>query len=255
VVAGVVAETPRVRTLEVDVEGWPGHRAGQHVDVRLTAEDAYQAQRSYSIASAPEEARLRLTVERIDDGEVSPYLVDVVEPGDRFEVRGPVGGWFVWDAGAGAGAGAGPGAGKGAGPGAGAGGGPLLLVGGGSGVVPLAAMLRHRVASGSDVPVCLICSSRSWDDVIYRAELGRLADGDGVRVVHTLTRSQPPEWGGYRRRVDADLLAAEGWPAADAPLCYICGPTGFVESVASALVGLGHDPGRIRTERFGPTGR
>jgi ferredoxin-NADP reductase len=228
-VVETVAETPRVRTLVLDVPAWPGHRAGQHVDVRLTAEDGYQAERSYSIASAPENGRVALTVERLDDGEVSPYLVDEVVAGDRFELRGPIGGYFVWEAGHG---------------------GPLLLVAGGSGVVPLMAMIRHRAAAGSDVPTRLLYSSRSWDHVIYRDELERLA-GDGLEVVHTLTRSQPPGWSGYSRRVDAELLREVAWPPDAEARAYVCGPTSFVESVASGLVELGHDPASIRTERFG----
>ena len=241
-------ETARVHSLVLAVDGWAGHRAGQHVDVRLTADDGYQAQRSYSIASAPD-GPLTLTVERIDDGEVSPYLAGEARSGDKFELRGPVGGYFVWDAGTDAG--------------------PLLLVAGGSGVVPLAAMLRHRVASGSDVPVRLLSSSRSWDDVIYRDELAALAaDVAGVEVVHTLTRSQPPGWTGFSRRIDAALLAAVAWPAAafgppmpavatpavDRPQAFVCGPTRFVEAVAKGLLALGYEAGRVRTERFGPTG-
>ncbi|MGH9222274.1 MAG: ferredoxin reductase [Acidimicrobiales bacterium] len=228
-----------MHSLVLDVPGWTGHRAGQHVDVRLTAEDGYQAQRSYSIASAPT-APLTLTVERIDDGEVSPYLVGDVQAGDRFELRGPIGGYFVWDAG-----------------GVQASNGPLLLVAGGSGVVPLAAMLRHRVASGSDVAVRLLYSSRSLDDVIYRDQLDGLAasaPGSGVEVVHTLTRSQPPGWTGYSRRIDAGLLAEVAWPAAGRPVAFVCGPTRFVETVAKGLLELGYEAGRIRTERFGPTG-
>jgi ferredoxin-NADP reductase len=234
VVAGAVVETPRARTLELDVAGWTGHLAGQHVDVRLTAEDGYQALRSYSIASAPEDGALRLTVERIDDGEVSPYLVDEARPGDQLEIRGPIGGYFVWHARLG---------------------GPLLLVAGGSGVVPLAAMLRHRVASGSDVPVRLVYSSRSAEEVIYRDELARLAERDGVDVVHTLTRAQPPGWTGYGRRVDRELLDEIAWPVDASPLSYVCGPASFVEAVARSLLELGYDAARIRTERFGPTGR
>ncbi len=231
--SAAVPETRRVRTLSLDVPGWPGHQAGQHVDVRLTAEDGYQAVRSYSVASAPEDAEVRLTVERVDGGEVSPYLVDEARPGDQLEVRGPIGRYFVWHA---------------------ALGGPLLLVAGGSGVVPLAAMLRHRVAAGSDAAVRLMLSSRSWDDVIYRDELARLATCEGVDVVHTLTRQQPPGWTEYARRIDADLLAEVAWPPAADPVTYVCGPTPFVEAVARSLVQLGHDPARIRTERFGPTG-
>lgn len=228
-----MAETPRVRTLLLEAPGWAGHRAGQHVDVRLTAEDGYQAERSYSIASAPGEA-LALTVERLDDGEVSPYLVDEVVPGDRFELRGPIGGYFVWDARASD---------------------PLLLVAGGSGVCPLMAMLRHRAARSSDVPARLLYSARDLGDVIFRPELDRLAAaGDGAEVRLTLTRARPPGWTGYGRRVDAEMLGEVAWPSERRPLAFVCGPTPFVEAVASSLVTLGQDPGRIRTERFGPTG-
>jgi ferredoxin-NADP reductase len=228
-VADTLAETPRVRTLVLDIPEWPGHRAGQHVDVRLTAEDGYQAERSYSIGSAPEDQRVALTVERLDEGEVSPYLVDEVVVGDELELRGPIGGYFVWEA---------------------AQGGPLLLVAGGSGVVPLMAMLRHREAADGDVPARLLYSSRSWDDVIYRDELERL-DRGGLEVVHTLTRAQPPGWTGYARRVDEELLSGVAWPPEDEPRVYVCGPAAFVESVAGGLVRLGHDPRAIRTERFG----
>jgi ferredoxin-NADP reductase len=231
-VVALVRETPRATTIVLDVPGWPGHRAGQHVDVRLTAEDGYQAQRSYSIASAPDGARLELTVERLDDGEVSPYLTGELRPGDRIELRGPVGGYFVWEPGSG---------------------GPVLLVGGGSGVVPLMAMIRARAAAASDAEVLLLASSRGWDEVIYREELTRLA-GDGLTVVHTLTRTRPPGWTGYARRVDAEMLAAVGPAPAAMPRAFVCGPTPFVEVVAEALVGLGHDPGSIRTERFGSSG-
>ena len=231
-VVEVVTETDRVRTLAFDVPGWPGHRAGQHVDVRLTAEDGYRAERSYSIGSAPDGSRIELTVERIEDGEVSPYLTDELRPGDTIELRGPVGGYFVWEP---------------------ALGGPLLLVAGGSGIVPLMAMLRVRAAAGSNADARLLVSSRSWDDVIYREELDRLS-GNGLRVVHTLTRSQPPGWTGHARRVDAEMLAEVGPGPAERPRAYVCGPTPFVEIVAGALVGLGHDPVAIKTERFGPTG-
>jgi len=231
-VVDVVAETSRAKTLALDVPGWPGHRAGQHVDVRLTAEDGYQAERSYSIASAPNGTRVELTVERLDDGEVSPYLTDVLHPGDQLELRGPVGGYFVWEPTVG---------------------GRVLLVGGGSGVVPLMAIIRERAGAGSDVDMRLLYSSRNWDDVIYREELERLA-GPGLTVVHTLTRSQPDGWSGYARRVDAEMLEEVGPPPADAPVVYICGPTPFVEAVATTLVGLGHEPHSIKTERFGPTG-
>jgi ferredoxin-NADP reductase len=223
-VVETVSETPRVRTLVLDVPGWSGHRAGQHVDVRLTAEDGYQAERSYSVASAPGEAAA-LTVERLDDGEVSPYLVDEVVPGDRFELRGPIGGYFVWD----------PDTADA----------PLFLVAGGSGVVPLMSMLRHHAATGSTVPVKLLYSSRTLADVIYRTELERFD------VVHTLTRRQPDGWRGYARRVDADLLRDVAFPPSDDPRVFVCGPTSFVEAVAEGLVALGHRPGRIRTERFG----
>jgi ferredoxin-NADP reductase len=233
-VAADVTETPRVRSLVLDVPGWPGHRAGQHVDVRLTAEDGYQAQRSYSIASAPESQELVLTVERLEDGEVSPYLVDEVRAGDVVELRGPIGGYFVWDASLDE---------------------PLLLVGGGSGVVPLMAMIRHRVAAGGSTPVRLLYSSRSLGDVIYREELDRLSSrSDGVEVIHTLTREQPSGWRGYTRRIDADMLREIAWPAADSPIAFVCGPTRLVEAVAEGLVDVGYEPGRVRTERFGPTG-
>jgi ferredoxin-NADP reductase len=226
-------ETPRTRSLDLEVPGWPGHLPGQHVDVRLTAEDGYQAQRSYSIASAPG-GPVGITVERIDDGEVSPYLCDELRPGDQLELRGPIGGYFVWEP---------------------ALGGPLLLVAGGSGVVPLAAMLRQRAAAGSRVPARLLYSSRSLEDVIYRQELDQLAAADhDLQVVHTLTRSQPPGWTGHRRRIDTELLAEVAWPPAERPLAYVCGPTRLVEAVATGLVTLGHDPARVRTERFGPTG-
>jgi ferredoxin-NADP reductase len=231
-VVEIVTETPRVKTIVFEVPGWAGHRPGQHVDVRLTAEDGYQAERSYSIGSAPSGNRIELTVERLDDGEVSPYLTDELRPGDQIELRGPVGGYFVWEP---------------------VEGGPLLLVAGGSGVVPLMAMIRAREAAASDIETRLVFSSRNWDDVIYRAELERL-DGDGLAVVHTLTRSQPPGWTGYARRVDRDMLAQVGPSPAERPRVYVCGPTPFVEAVAEALVQLGHEPLRVRTERFGPTG-
>jgi ferredoxin-NADP reductase len=231
-VVDVLTETPRVKTIAFDVAGWAGHRAGQHVDVRLTAEDGYQAERSYSIASAPNGTRLALTVVRIADGEVSPYLADELKPGDRIELRGPVGGYFVWEPPQG---------------------GPLLLVAGGSGIAPLMAMIRLRAAAGSDVDTRLQFSSRGWDDIIYREELERL-DGNGLTVVHTLTSSQPPGWTGYARLVDAEMLAEVGPSPAERPRVYVCGPTPFAEAVTEALVHLGHDPQAIKTERFGPTG-
>jgi ferredoxin-NADP reductase len=219
-----------VKTLSLDVPGWQGHRAGQHVDIRLTAEDGYQAERSYSISSAPDAERVELTVERLDDGEVSPYLTDEAQPGDQFEIRGPVGGYFVWDPSPG---------------------GPVLLVGGGSGVAPLMAMARQRARDGDDVATRLVYSARALEDVIYREELERL-NSDGFEVVYTLTREQPEGWTGYARRVDRELLA-EVAPDGLA-LTFVCGPTPFVEAVAEAMVALGHDPYRIKTERFGPTG-
>ncbi len=230
-VGTVMDETPQVRTLSLSVPDWSGHRAGQHVDIRLTADDGYQAERAYSIASAPGEP-LTITVERLDDGEVSPYLTEEARPGDEFEVRGPIGGYFVWEAESG---------------------GPLLLAAGGSGVVPLRAIVRHRSRTGSTVPVKLLYSSRSWEDVIYSSELD--VPPDGVDVIHTLTRSQPPSWHGYARRVDRQMLAEVAWPTADRPLAYVCGPTSFVESVAAGLVGLGYPAGRVKTERFGATGQ
>jgi len=228
----VVAETLRVTTIVFDVPSWPGHRAGQHVDVRLTAEDGYQAERSYSIASAPDGTRVALTVQRLEDGEVSPYLTDELRPGEKIELRGPIGGYFVWEP---------------------SDGGPLMLVAGGSGVVPLMAMIRTRAAARDDTETRLLYSSRSEDDVIYRDELERLS-GNGLGVVHTLTDSQPPGWTGYARRVDPEMLAEVAPRPAERPRFYACGPTPFVEAVAEALVRLGHDPLAIKTERFGPTG-
>jgi ferredoxin-NADP reductase len=223
--AELVDETPHARTLVLDVDGWEGHRAGQHVDVRLTAEDGYQAERSYSIASGPDDGKLALTVELIEDGEVSPYLVGELQDGDTFELRGPIGGWFAW------------------GPSEG---GPLLLVGGGSGVVPLRSMLRARPA---DIPARLVYSARTLEDVIYRDELEALGDD----AVLTLTREQRD---GIRSgRVDADLLREVGFAPEQEPRIFVCGPTPFVEAVASELVELGHPPERVKTERFGPTGR
>ena len=226
-------ETPRVRTIALESEAWPGHRAGQHVDVRLTAEDGYQAQRSYSIASAPEQG-LELTVERLDDGEVSPYLVDELRPGDGLELRGPIGGYFVWD---------------------GDDSPSVLLVAGGSGVVPFRAVIRHRLASGSAAPMRLLYSSRTIEDVIYRWELEDIAAADnGVEIVHTLTRAQPEGWTGYSRRIDADMLREVAWPAGERASVFVCGATTFVEAVAEGLVGLGYDPATIKTERYGGIG-
>jgi ferredoxin-NADP reductase len=233
-VVDVLAETDRTVSIVLEVPGWPGHRAGQHVDVRLTAEDGYQAQRSYSIASAPADDTLVLTVERLDDGEVSSYLAGELRAADELELRGPIGGYFVWD---------------------GSLGGPLMLIGGGSGIVPLRAMLRHRIAQSSTVPVRLLYSARTRADLIYHDELVAAAREPGIDVRYTLTRDQPEGWDGYDRRVDLELIRDAVWPPADRPLVYVCGPTAFVEVAADALVSLGHEPGRIRTERFGPTGR
>jgi ferredoxin-NADP reductase len=233
-VSGVIDETPRVKSLVLDVPGWPGHRPGQHVDVRLTAADGYQAQRSYSVASAPESAHVMLTVERIDDGEVSSYLASDVQPGDKFELRGPIGGHFVWTI---------------------AIGGPLFLIAGGSGIAPLMAMLRHRAALKSTIPAVLLYSSRTFEDIIYREELDRLAaHADGITVVHTLTRRQPAGWTGEARRIDRNMLASVGPSPKGEPKIFVCGPTSLVESVADSLLDVGHDRRLIKTERFGPTG-
>jgi ferredoxin-NADP reductase len=233
-VAEVIQETPRVSSLVLKVPGWPGHLAGQHVDVRLTAEDGYQAQRSYSIASAPEDSRVVLTIERLEDGEVSPYLVGEVRAGDKIELRGPIGGYFVWQAGDER---------------------PLLLVAGGSGIVPLMAMIRHYAAAGSTANVRLLYSSRSLDDLIYRDELANLAAGAmRLQVSHTLTRSQPPGWEGYSRRIDGEMVAEVAWPRKDSPAVFVCGPTAFVETAAGLLLESGYEATWIKTERFGATG-
>jgi ferredoxin-NADP reductase len=234
-VGGIRQETPTVKTFALTLPAWMRHRAGQHYDVRLTAPDGYQAQRSYSIASAPEhEGAVELSVEKIADGEVSGYMHDVLMPGDLLEVRGPIGGYFVWEA---------------------MQGGPLLLIAGGSGVVPLMAMLRHRAAAGSRVPARLLFSARSAEDLIYREELDALAaDGSGLEVVYTLTRSQPAGWRGYSRRIDRDMLREVSAPLGATALCYVCGPTLLVETVASGLTAIGLKDAQIKTERFGPTG-
>ena len=230
---GLVEETPRAKSIALDLAEWSGHRAGQHVDVRLTAEDGYQAQRSYSIASAPDDDHVTLLVERLDDGEVSPYLTDELRSGDGLELRGPIGGYFVWDE---------------------SHGGPLLLVAGGTGVAPFRAVLRHHRAIGSTVAVRLLYSARSLPEVVFHEELTAL-DGDGaIDIRLTLTREQPDDWRGYARRIDREMLADVAWPPDEQPLTYVCGPTSFVETAANDLVALGHDPSRIRTERFGPTG-
>ena len=228
------SETARTKSLIFEVPGWGDHKAGQHVDVRLTAPDGYQAQRSYSIASAPEDGRLELVVERLEDGEVSPYLTDELRVGDRLELRGPIGGWFTWEARKG---------------------GPLLLVAGGSGIAPLMAMIRHRSTAGSDIPTRLLYSSRSYEEVIFAGELDLLAPAGGsLEVVHTLTRMQPPGWAGYGRRIDKEMLEEVAFLPEERVHVFVCGPTPLVEVVATALVELGHDPTRIKTERFGPTG-
>jgi ferredoxin-NADP reductase len=231
-VVEVTPETARTKTIVLEAPDWTGHRAGQHVDVRLTAEDGYQAQRSYSIASAPEDSTLMLTVEEIEDGEVSPYLTEELRPGDELELRGPIGGWFVWE---------------------GDEGGPLLLFGGGSGVVPLRAMLRHRAATSNAVPARLVYSARSLQDVMYRDELRRADQDPGVDIRLALSRSWPQDWSGHRGRVDDGLLDEVTWPASEAPAIYVCGPTGFVEAISRQMVARGHAPARVKTERFGPT--
>ena len=233
-VTAVIAETPRVKSLVLNVPGWPGHRPGQHVDVRLTGEDGYQAQRSYSIASAPEAGHLTLTVERIEEGEVSPYLAGEVRAGDQFELRGPIGGYFVWTAATES---------------------PLFLIAGGSGIVPLMAMLRHRAAAPNAAPARLLYSSRTVEDIIYRGELDRLtARHDGLEITHTLTRRQPAGWTGCARRIDKAMLASAGFLPSERPRTFVCGPTQLVESCARTLLELGHEARLIKTERFGPTG-
>jgi ferredoxin-NADP reductase len=227
-------ETPHARTLVLDVPEWPGHRAGQHVDVRLTAEDGYQAQRSYSIASAPNSRFLELTIERLDDGEVSPYLTGVVQPGDVFELRGPIGGYFIWLPQLR---------------------GTLALIAGGSGIVPLMAMLRLRAMTDDAPSAHLLYSVRSSEDVIYGAEIERLAARDDrLSVAYAFTRRHPPDWNGYKRRIDRAMLEEAIPPPGDSPLIYVCGPTSMVEVAATGLVAIGHLPAAIRTERFGPSG-
>lgn len=234
-VVKVKVETSNVKTFTLALRRWTPHRAGQHYDVRLTAPDGYQAQRSYSIASSPEQlGEIDLTVERLSEGEVSTYLHDVLIVGDQVELRGPIGGYFVWEVSMKS---------------------PLLLVAGGSGIVPLMAMLRHRQAAGSQVPVRLLYSSRSYDDIIYRNELDALQkNSKGIEIFHTLTRQQPPEWKGYQRRIDRRMLDEVAEPLGKNLIAYICGPTALVEGVANGLVALGIPPDQVRTERFGPTG-
>jgi ferredoxin-NADP reductase len=234
-VTAIRDETPTVRSFSLQLPSWSGHRPGQHVDLRLTAEDGYSVERSYSIASEPGRAgEIEITVERIEGGEVSPFLHDVMVEGDRVELRGPIGGYFVWEA---------------------ALGGPLLLVAGGSGVVPLMAMLRHRARARSTVPTRLLFSSRHLEEIIYREELDQLvSNADGLEVVHTLTRSQPAGWSGFGRRIDDRMLADVLEPLGSSARAYLCGPTSLVETAANALVRLGLPPDRVRTERFGPSG-
>jgi len=230
----IVVETFRVKSLLLHVPGWQGHLPGQHVDIRLTAEDGYQAQRSYSVASPPEDELLALTVEKVDNGEVSQYLVEDLRVGDRFELRGPIGGYFVWTV---------------------AMRGPLWVIAGGSGIAPLMAMLRHRARRKVRNPALLLYSSRSLEDVIYRAELEAMAERDpDLRVVHTLTRKQPEGWRGHRGRIDKELLAEACFPTEQNPKIFVCGPTSLVEVASRLLVELGHDPLTIKTERFGPSG-
>ncbi len=228
-------ENYRTKTLTLTLPAWVAHRPGQHYDVRLTAPDGYQAQRSYSIASEPERSgEIDLTIERLAEGEVSTYLHEVLVPGDRVEVRGPIGGYFVWEASLG---------------------GPLLLVAGGSGVVPLMAMVRHRRAAGSTVATHLLYSSRSPEDVIYADELQHLQQtGDGLRIIQIFTRARPPNWTGYARRIDAAMLKEVVAPLGRKAQAFICGPTLLVEAAANGLVAAGLAPERIKTERFGPSG-
>jgi ferredoxin-NADP reductase len=233
-VRDIVHENAQATTLALDVEDWPGHRPGQHVDVRLTAEDGYQAERSYSIASAPDDPALALTIERIDDGEVSPWMTDEAQVGDAFELRGPVGGYFVWDDSEPA---------------------PVLLVGGGSGVVPLMSMARHRIDRGVRTRMRMLYSARSADDLLYRAELDAMAEAsDGFEVVFTLTRTWPPQWSGFRHRVDAQMLADVSYAERGTSPAFVCGPTSFVEAVSQGLLLVGYTAGRVKTERFGPSG-
>ena len=234
-VKGIKSETAHVKSFTLTLPAWMWHRAGQHYDIRLTAEDGYQAQRSYSIASEPErEGEVDITVERINDGEVSSYLHDVLVPGDRIEARGPIGGYFVWEATMDE---------------------PLLLIAGGSGVVPLMSMIRHRAAAGARNPTSLLYSSRNFEDIIYYNELEKLRSANnGVQVFHTLTRSQPSDWKGYSRRIDQDMLKDIAQPLGRAVQVFICGPTLLVESAANGLVKIGVNSNQIRTERFGPTG-
>jgi ferredoxin-NADP reductase len=233
-IAEIRVETDTARTIVLDLPGWPGHLAGQHVDIRLTADNGYSAQRSYSVASAPGSDRLEVTVQRVPDGEVSGYLVDLAQPGDTVEVRGPVGGYFTWEPEQPA---------------------PVLLLAGGSGIVPLMSMIRARAAEGSRVPFRLIYSTRGPQEAIYADELRRrVRDDRGLDVAYAYTRRVPDGFPRPPGRLDAALLTSAGWPADLGPAAFVCGPTGFVEAVANLLVAQGNDPSRVKTERFGPTG-
>ncbi len=234
-VKAIGVETPRVKSFILTLPDWMEHQPGQHYDVRLTAPDGYQAQRSYSVASNPERrGEIELAVTLLEDGEVSSYMHSVLVPGDLIEVRGPIGGYFVWNA---------------------ALGGPLLLVAGGSGIAPLIAMLRHRAAAGTMVPTRLLFSSRSLEEVIYLKELEELASTHtGFEVFHTLTNAQPPGWTGYSRLMDEPMLKEVAGPLGQEPRVFICGPTPLVEAAANILVKIGLPPANIKTERFGPTG-
>jgi ferredoxin-NADP reductase len=226
-------ETPSARTLTLDVSGWSGHDAGQHVDVRLTAADGYSTVRSYSIASAPAAQRVELTVEQLPDGEVSPYLAHELAIGDSIEIRGPLGGWFVWRAQQ-----------------------PerVQLIAGGSGLVPLMSMVRARAEANSSAPFRLLYSVRRPQAVLYASELQQRSNLDGVAINYAYTREVPDGWTRAPQRVDAQVIAAETWAPDLVPTCYVCGPTAFVEVVADLLVSAGHNASHIRTERFGPTG-
>src|SRR5215472_15878130 len=228
-------ETATARTIALEVPDWPGHLAGQHVDVRLTAPDGYSAARSYSIASAPNtEKRLEITVERLPDGEVSPYLTQVVAAGDRLELRGPIGGWFVWRIQQTE---------------------PVQLIAGGSGIVPLMGMIRSRASAGSTAPFRLLYSVREPGAAFYRDELQAISEGfDSVTLTYAYTRSTPRGWPRPPGRIDASVIAETTWSSKLIPTCYVCGPTSFVESTAALLVAYGNRPDKIRTERFGPTG-
>jgi len=228
-------ETGTARTIRFEVPGWPGHVAGQHVDVRLTAADGYSAVRSYSIASAPNSNNLvEITVERLPDGEVSPYLTQEVAVGDRLELRGPIGGWFVWRSEQTE---------------------PIQLVAGGSGIVPLMGMIRSRVSVGSTAPFRLLYSVREPKAVWYGNEMQALSEHDpSISVTYAYTRITPKDWRRPAGRIDSDLIASATWPSHLGPTCFVCGPTSFVESAASLLTASGNSPDKIRTERFGPTG-